>query len=74
MKRLAVHNYTRALLQYGVRLPGEQVVRLQPSMQHALVRAETTPGAVPLVYNLELGEWETFTHQLTAAEIYGRTT
>lgn len=54
---------TSFLPQYGVQLPGESFVRLQPSYAAAVKRAEATlllPGEqVPvLVYNLETGQWQ----------------
>jgi hypothetical protein len=61
--------YMKVDRQYGVQLRGETFVRLQPSLQTALIRAETTPGTTLLVHSPETGKWETYTP--TFEQMYG---
>lgn len=52
---------TSFLPQYGVQLPGENFVRLQPSYCDAVERAdnyEGEPKPPVLVFNLETGKWQ----------------
>lgn len=53
-----VRGYMKVELQYGVQIPGEDFVRLQPDHEAALRRAGRTEGAVVLVHNPRTGQWE----------------